>query len=60
MGVSRFASTMSGALTPVCNNCGVALEFDVAEEEYEQNPKYWDSWVCPDCVSNSGYNFKRR
>jgi len=35
MGATRTPGTMPGAVTPICNNCGVALCWDIAEEEYE-------------------------
>jgi hypothetical protein len=49
MGVHQHRGTMTGALTPICNHCGVSLCWDIATEEYEQDRAFWDGWACEDC-----------
>lgn len=41
--------TILGGFTPHCGDCGVALCYDISEEEYEKNFRYWDNWTCSDC-----------
>lgn len=52
MGVTVTNSTMPGAMTPICEECGVALCWDIAQEEYDQAPGFWDAWKCRDCNPN--------
>ncbi len=42
-------TTMLGAFTPHCADCGVALCWDISIEEYEESQSYWDRWMCSDC-----------
>lgn len=49
MGVGLLVSTMPGAVTPMCNECGVALCWDVEESEYKQEKDFWDAWKCEVC-----------
>lgn len=49
MGVHVHGGTMPGAVTPICNTCGIALCWDIAEEEYEESRPFWDGWICRDC-----------
>lgn len=49
MGVQVMASTMPGAVTPTCNECGIALCWDISEEEYEEARPFWDRWICETC-----------
>lgn len=49
MGVHVHGGTMSGALTPICNECGVSLCWDISEEQYEEQAAFWDEWICRDC-----------
>ena len=49
MGVQVTASTMPGALTPTCNDCGIALCWDISEEEYLEAIRFWESWICKVC-----------
>ncbi len=49
MGVHRTASTLAGGLTPICNECGVSLCWDIAQDEYDETPAFWDAWTCRDC-----------
>lgn len=36
----------------MCNNCGVALCWDISQEEYEEAAEFWDKWTCRDCNPN--------
>ena len=49
MGLSTHGGTMPGAVTPICNQCGVFLCWDVEEGEAEQDRAFWDAWCCQDC-----------
>ncbi len=49
MGVIHTNSTMPGAVTPVCNVCGVFLCWDIAEHEYVHDQAFWDEWICQEC-----------
>jgi hypothetical protein len=54
MGVHRHRGTPMGALTPICNDCGISLCWDIAEEEYDEAREFWDRWVCQDCREHDG------
>jgi len=49
MGITVTASTIPGGVTPVCDNCGIALCWDVSEPEYLANKTFWDNWRCKEC-----------
>jgi hypothetical protein len=57
MGAHRHPGTLAGALTPICNDCGVSLCWDIAEHEYERERAFWDAWICRDC--NGGEPMRR-
>ena len=40
---------MDGGVTPICNECGVALCWDISEEDYQQAKQFWDDWICQVC-----------
>jgi len=42
----------SGALTPVCNNCGISHCNDITQNEYEEMKNFWDNWECDVCNPN--------
>lgn len=44
------------ALTPICNTCGITLCWDISEDEYDENPSFWDNWKCEDCNGSVRYN----
>jgi hypothetical protein len=48
-----------GDFTPICNNCGVCLCWDISRYEYEQNMPFWDNWKCEDCDPNAKGSRKR-
>jgi hypothetical protein len=58
MGAHVHGGTMPGAITPVCNDCMVALCWDISEEDYAAERPFWDSWVCRDC--NGGEPMSRK
>lgn len=37
------------AFTPICNNCGVYLCYDISEYDYERYKEFWDGWLCEVC-----------
>ena len=49
MAVHRSASTIPGGWTPICNECGVSLCWDISNHDYQQRPAFWDAWKCRDC-----------
>ncbi len=49
MAVHTHPGTMPGALTPICNQCGISLCFDIGQHEYEEAKPFWDEWICQDC-----------
>lgn len=49
MGLTATPGTMPGAMTPICNRCGVLLCWDIDEDEADENAGFWDAWVCEDC-----------
>ena len=55
MAVGTLPSTLSGAVTPVCGECGIFLCFDISNEEYAEMKSFWDAWICEDC--NGGTPF---
>jgi len=57
MGVQVFGGTLPGGVTPVCNDCGVALCWDISEGEYAQDRAFWDAWRCRGC--NGGTPMRR-
>ena len=58
MGVHKHGGTMPGAVTPICNDCGVSLCWDIGIDEYQQDKSFWDAWICQDC--NGGMPRRRR
>lgn len=59
MGITIYNGTMEGAMTPICNCCGILLCWDISEEEaLGENNAFWESWVCQDC--NNGVRMSLR
>lgn len=58
MGVHVHNGTMDGALTPICNSCGVSLCWDISLEQYQEDSEFWDAWICRDC--NGGEPITRK
>lgn len=42
-------SSLGGGKTPICSECGIALCFDIDDQEYEEMQDYWDAWRCEVC-----------
>ena len=59
MGVTIGNSTMDGAVTPICNSCGICLCYDISDSEYEENKTFWDNWQCGDCDPSAKGSFLR-
>lgn len=53
MGLHKHGSTMDGALTPICESCGVSLCWDVEEIQAIADMDFWNQWKCQDC--NGGH-----
>lgn len=49
MGVHRHGGTPEGAVTPICNECGVSLCWDIPRIEYIEAKAFWDAWRCQEC-----------
>ena len=49
MGLHKHGGTMDGALTPICEECGVSLCWDLEENEALENEGFWNQWKCQDC-----------
>lgn len=49
MGLSYHGGTMPGGITPICNECGTFLCWDISEEDAEQDRAFWDAWICETC-----------
>jgi hypothetical protein len=47
-----------GGYTPVCNDCGIHLCWDISEYEYEEAESFWDNWRCQEC--NDGKAMSRK
>lgn len=52
-------SNIVGGFTPVCNNCGVHLCWDISELEYLNLKHFWDNWKCENCDPNAKGSRKR-
>jgi hypothetical protein len=59
MGVTITNSTIPGGVTPICNSCGVALCWDLSEDDYYEARDFWDDWECKDCNPNYKGALKR-
>ncbi|WP_139313467.1 hypothetical protein [Rhodoferax antarcticus] len=49
MGLHKHGGTMDGALTPICESCGVALCWNIEESQGLAEKDFWDQWMCEDC-----------
>lgn len=58
MGVMVTKGTMPGGVTPICNDCGVALCWDISKEEYIECEEFWDEWICRDCNNGEPMSLK--
>lgn len=39
-----------GGLTPICNECGICESYEIAHENYNEHPDYWENRRCPECI----------
>lgn len=53
MGAITLPSTIPGGLTPICNDCGITLCWDIDETTYQKEQAFWDGWRCEDCNPNA-------
>ncbi len=58
MGVHVHGGTMPGAVTPICEGCGIALCWDISKEEYAEDKSFWDAWCCRDCNGGAPMSLK--
>lgn len=56
MGVTN-SRTIPGDYTPICNQCGIALCYDISQEDYDKYQAFWDQWCCPECGGNGEGSF---
>jgi hypothetical protein len=49
MGITIHGGTMTGGVTPTCDECGVALCWDISRTDYLAAKAFWDAWRCQDC-----------
>lgn len=49
MGIHVHRGTMPGGVTPICNECGISLCWDISNEDFERAKAFWDAWICVDC-----------
>ena len=59
MAIGILPSTMPGAVTPMCSECGVALCYDIPNEEYQEAKEFWDNWTCKECNPNYKGSLKK-
>ena len=57
MAVIQSRSFPLDAVTPVCNSCMIFLCYDIGNDEYNANRKFWNNWECSEC--NPEYRFKK-
>lgn len=58
MGATVNRNTIPGGKTPICNLCMISLCWDISDEEYADDKKFWDAWICQEC--NGGVPMQRR
>ena len=58
MGISTKDTFITGGVTPICNECGISLCYDISEEEYNEYPEFWDGWICKDCNGGESLSLK--
>ena len=59
MGLHKHGGTMDGALTPICEECGVSLCWDLEENEALANEGFWNRWKCQDCNGGESMSLKK-
>lgn len=58
MAVCKTPSTIPGGWTPRCNECGVALCWDISAEEYDDARAFWDDWICQTCNDGTALSLR--
>jgi len=59
VGVLVTRNTLDGGVTPICNDCGIVLCYDISEEEYQEAKEFWDVWRCNVCNPEAYGSLKR-
>ena len=59
MGITQIPGHMSDAVTPICNDCGVTLCYDISVQEYREHAVYWDAWRCDACYPEAPGSYLR-
>ena len=57
MGVTILPSSLE--LTPICNECGICLCWDISFYEYIENKSFWDNWICEVCNGGTPLSLKQ-
>ena len=47
MGV--VSSQLEGGFTPICDECGIKLCWDISTEDYLADTEFWENWTCKVC-----------
>jgi len=50
---------MVGAQTPICNDCGISLCWDIPDEEAKRDAAFWGKWVCQECNGGEPMSLKQ-
>lgn len=43
------STTFIGDFTPICEDCGIRLCWDISREDYAKAQPFWDAWKCQEC-----------
>lgn len=58
MGIIK-SSQFSEGYTPICEECGLTLCWDISEDDYLEYKPFWDTWRCKYCNPNWEGQLKR-
>jgi hypothetical protein len=58
MAAIHVPSTTAGGLTPICNDCGIMLCWDISDEEYQEAMAFWEAWICQECNGGTPLSLK--
>lgn len=59
MGVGTLRRTEEDCITPICNDCGIVLCYDISLEDYSDSKEFWDNWICKECNSGNALSLKK-
>lgn len=59
MGLIVTPSTMPGGQTPICNDCGILLCWDLDDETATAQAAFWNAWRCETCDPHARGSRKR-